>query len=94
LDSQSPSSLDLDGLALFQAAEANSADEPSVRRALKSWTSQLVSLAQYFGKRHQTLLVFSMAAMQFRTHEELGFLPRISFADLVLSMFRSHADKG
>jgi hypothetical protein len=92
LDPQSPSSLDLDGLSLFQAAEANSADGPSVRRALKSWTSQLVSLAHYFGQRRQTLLVFAMAAMQFRTHQELGILPRISFANLVLSLFRSLAD--
>lgn len=94
LDSQSPSALELEGLSLFEAGEANSADGLRVRRALKRWTSQLVSLAQHFGKRRQPLLVFAVAAMQFRTHEELGFRPRLGFADLVVSLSRSLADKG
>ena len=94
LNSGSESSDDLDGLSLFQVTDANSMDRLSIRRALKNWTSQLASLAQYFGKRHQAALVFSMAAMQFRTHAELDLIPQIPFSDLVHSMFQSFPDEG
>ena len=53
-----------------------------------------MSLAQYFGKCRQPLLLFSMAAMQFRTHEDLDLPPRIPFSELVHSMFRSLPDDG
>jgi hypothetical protein len=94
LNSGSESSDDLDRLPLFQVTDANGADRLSVRRALTGWTSQLASLAQYFGKHRQPRLVFSMAAMQFRTHLELDRRPQIPFSDLVHSMFRSLPNEG
>jgi hypothetical protein len=89
LNPRSESSQGLDQLPLFEAADAHSDDQQSIRRALKNWTSQLVSLGQYFGKHRQASLVFSIAAMQFRIHHELGLSPQVAFSELVHSMLRS-----
>jgi hypothetical protein len=88
LNPASASAKHLNQLPVFSAADGE-ARGTGPRRALRSWLGEVVYLAQSFSRRKQAPLVFALAVMNYRTHEELGLLRRLSFPELVQSMFRS-----
>ncbi len=80
-------------LPLFRVSDAGAGPAATrSRRALRSWVSQLVMLAQEFQRRREPALMFCMAALQYRTHEELELPRSLSFPELVQAMFRSYPE--